>query len=378
MPTSDSDLAIPAQTEGAALEIVQIVPRLPPHTDGVGDYALRLSDQLWADYRIYSHFLVFKLGLQLDPLESGFSVTSLAEHSAEALLAALPASVQGIIVHYSNYPYLNGPLDAPFWLPKALKLAIQQRKLTLVVMFHELPTLKFKAIKIINPLQSQVSRQLAQLAHGVITDSARFQARLSRWTHHPIPCIPDFSTVGEPSDIPPLANRQKRLVVFGGNDRSRVYNHHLPQVLQTCLRLGIGEIIDIGRPLNLNPADFGEIRLTEMGFQPATVVSELILNSVAGMIDYTRFPGDLGKSTVFAAFTSHGTLPIVTAYNPSEGDGLFLNQHYVTPTEVQPPIHWQALQTIASRAYQWYHGHSLSQNAQVFATYLRQGCEGSD
>jgi hypothetical protein len=36
-------------------------------------------------------------------------------------MAACPSSAQGILLHYSNYPYLKGQLDAPFWLPAALK-----------------------------------------------------------------------------------------------------------------------------------------------------------------------------------------------------------------------------------------------------------------
>ncbi|WP_008315091.1 hypothetical protein [Leptolyngbya sp. PCC 6406] len=367
MALQPANLPVPVQPSTASLEIVQIVPRLPPHTDGVGDYALRLSEQLWADHRIYSHFLVFTTGLEFTPLESGFPIHSLAEHSITALLSTLPVSAQGIILHYSNYPYLKSPLDLPFWLPKALEQGIHQRQIPLVVMFHELPTLKIKTFKIINPLQIHISRWLTKIAHGVITDSAQFQAYLSRWTRNSIPCIPDFSTVGEPSIIPPLSDRQRRIVIFGGNDRGRVYKYHLPKLLSICKHLAIQEIVDIGRPLALNAQDFGDIRLIEMGFQPAEVVSQMLLTAIAGMIDYTRFPGDLGKSTVFAAFTAHGVLPISTVYNPSEGDGLHLNQHYLTPETLRASMSPEQLQGIATTAHTWYESHSLRENAKVFA-----------
>jgi hypothetical protein len=40
------------------MNILQIVPRLPPAIDGVGDYALNLARQLRQDFSIHTHFLV--------------------------------------------------------------------------------------------------------------------------------------------------------------------------------------------------------------------------------------------------------------------------------------------------------------------------------
>ncbi len=354
------------------LEVVQIVPRLPPYTDGVGDYALRLGEQLWQDHHIRSHFLAFCTGLEFTPLNHGFSISSLKAHTAEALLQAVPDSAQAIMLHYSNYPYLQGPLDAPFWFPKALKILIQQRHIPLMVMFHELPTLQFKSLRFLHPLQLQISRQLTQLANQTLTDSARFKEQLSRWTPHPIPCIPDFSNVGEPASTPPLCDRQRRLVIFGGHDRGRIYRNHLRHLLHTCQQLNLQEIVDIGSPLNLDIHDFEGVQMTQMGFQPATTVSEILLASFAGMIDYTRFPGDLGKSSVFAAFTAHGLLPLSTTYNPSEADGIHLNQHYLTPQTLAPHNTATQLQAIATSANTWYSNHSLQKNTEVFAQHLAQ------
>ena len=41
-----------------ALEIVQIVPRLPPSISGVGDYAYLLARELRATHDIHTHFIV--------------------------------------------------------------------------------------------------------------------------------------------------------------------------------------------------------------------------------------------------------------------------------------------------------------------------------
>ncbi|HEY9652412.1 MAG TPA: glycosyltransferase family 1 protein [Coleofasciculaceae cyanobacterium] len=350
--------------------IVQIVPRIPPHTDGVGDYSLKLAEQLLKDYRINTHFLVFKKDIEIESLVNGFSATLLSTHTPEFFLSVLPQTIDTILLHYSNYPYLSGKLDAPFWLVRGLELAMKLRQIKLVVMFHELPMLKYKKINVLNPIQSIVSRRLAKLASTVITDSARFQAILSQWIKRPIPCIPDFSTIGEPHKIKSLAERKRRIIVFGTTDRNRVYANYLSELLFTCSSLGIEEIYDIGKPLNLRLSDFKKMQVVEMGFQPSDVVSQLMLDSMAGFFDYSRFPGDLGKSTVFAAFCAHGLIPIISQYNPSEADGLEMNQHYLVPGESLQNFSLSQLQTIADKAHNWYKGHSLPENAKVFAASI--------
>lgn len=350
--------------------IVQIVPRLPPYTDGVGDYGLRLADRLLKDRGLFTHFLVYQQGLEINPVINGFKATGLPAHTTDGLLSVLPTDLEGILLHYSNYPYLQGKFDAPFWLVDALRAARQQRQIKLVVMFHELPRLKWKNINFLNPIQSIVSRRLARLASSIITDSGKFQAKLSEWVEYPVTCIPDFSTVGEPENIPTLAKRERRIVVFGSSDRYRVYQNALPQLLETCKILGITEICDIGKSLDLNPSDFPGVRLVQMGFQSAEAISQLMLNSWAGCFDYTRFPGDLGKSTVFAAYCAHGLIPLGTQYNPSEADGIKMNENYVVMGNHLSQVSLDKLQEVADNAYKWYQPHCQKENAKIFGSHL--------
>lgn len=353
------------------MKIVQIVPRLPPHTDGVGDYSIQLASQLLNAHGIATQFLVFQQGIEIEPLVAGFPATSISAYTPEAFLSVLPGNIDGIILHYSNYPYLQGKIDAPFWLPTALAMAVRQRNIKLIVMFHELPFFNFKKLKFLNPIQSFVSRRLAKIATTVVTDSARFQAVLERWLQHPVTCIPDFSTIGEPDDrIPPLSDRSRRIIVFGGSDRFRVYQNYLKALLYSCQALGIEEICDIGKSLNLQPSDFPGVRLVQMGFQPAEAVRQLLLNSLAGFIDYSRFPGDLGKSSVFAAFCAHGLVPICSCYNPSEADGLEMHKHYLVPDRSLQNLSLTQLQTVANNSNIWYKNHNIIQNTKVFASYL--------
>lgn len=349
-------------------KIVQIVPRLPPNTDGVGDYSLRLAEQLFKAYQIETHFIVFQKGIETQPNINGFSTIGLTEHNQSALFSGLPDNFEGIILHYSNFPYIQGKLDAPFWLVKSLKSILKLRPIKLVVMFHELPMLKWQKINVLNPIQSVVSRQLASIADTVLTNSRRFQKKLSQWLKSPIQCIPNFATIGEPNHVPSLAERKRRMIVFGSSDRHRVYQNYLNNLFKCCQILEIEEICDIGKPLNLRDTySFLGINLIEMGFQPSEVVGSLMLDSLAGCLDYTRFPGDLGKSSVFAAFCAYGLVPFCTQYNPSEVDGIEINKHYLTLNKLLPTLNLEQLQIIANNSNQWYNSHNLENNSKIFA-----------
>lgn len=352
-------------------KLLQIVPRLPPYSDGVGDYARLLAKQLSQSYQKETEFVAFRPGSKTPTETDGFYTHRLFNHTTDSFLTLIPKDIKGIILHYSNYPYLEGKLDAPFWLAYALETLARQRTLPLVVMFHELPTLKWKNFRALNPLQSLVSRQLAKIANAVITDSHHFKTHLEKWTDASVTCIPDFSTIGEPQadQIHPLNKRKPRLVVFGGSDRKRAYRD-LAALIQTCKALGIQEICDIGTSQNLDPNSFEPISFKEMGFQPAETVRRILLESMAGLIDYSRFPGDLGKSSVFAAFCAHGLMPICTQYNPSEPDGVFVDKQYVTAGNHLSNWSAQQCQGVANQARAWYCQHSLDINAKLFASYF--------
>lgn len=353
-------------------KILQIVPRLPPYSDGVGDYARLLAKQLSLSHHLETEFLAFRPGDKTPTKTDGFLTHRLFQHTADSFLSLVSHEVEAVLLHYSNFPYLQGKLDAPFWLVEALKTLAGRRNLPLVVMYHELPTLKWKRIRVLNPVQSIVSRRLSRLASAVVTDSHHFKMRLGKWTDAPVTCIPDFSTIGEPQaeQVRSLSQRRPRLVIFGGSDRVRAYQP-LDRLIETCEALGIEEICDVGMPQNIAAKRFGAIAFTEMGFQSAEAVRQLLLDSVAGFMDYSRFPGDLGKSSVFAAFCAHGVLPICTAYNPSEPDGIFAGKQYAIAGRALSTWSAQQRQNVASQASAWYGQHSLATNAELFASYLK-------
>ena len=174
--------------------ILQIVPRLFPDVDGVGDYALQLAHQLHDHSQILSDCLVFRPNPRLQPMLDQFAVHRLNHQTAQGLVDQVPENISTIFLQYSNYPYLQGKLDAPMWLVDALTV-LKRRGIRIIVMFHELPTLRYRQIRCPNFVQRRVSRGLAQVADVVVTNNTAFQQTLTRWTNAPVSCVPNFSTM---------------------------------------------------------------------------------------------------------------------------------------------------------------------------------------
>jgi hypothetical protein len=360
-------------------QILQIIPTPPNSSDGIGDYALLLATQLLKDAQINTQFLVFRSDINVEPVINGFPAMQLPAHNPEAFFSAVQVDIQAVVVHFSSYPYFDTSLKGafgigtPFWLIDALQEVISSRKLKLIVMFHELPKLHWKQIyffNYLNPIHSLVSRRLATIANTVLASSTKYQSILSKWLGKNVVKISIFSNMGEPKSVPLLRNRKRRLVIFGGSSRCRIYKNNLNGLIQACRALGIEQICDVGPPMNLPKSLILDIDFVEMGFRPQAEISELLLTSIAGCVDYSPFPGDLGKSGVFAAYCAHGLVPILTRYNPSEADGLYINQHYLALGAELDDLDLAELQMVADNAHQWYMTHALKVTAQVFSSHI--------
>ena len=348
--------------------ILQIVPRLTPDVDGVGDYALQLANQLLDRHSILSDFLVFRPNPKLQSHIGSFPVHRLETHTVQRLLNQVPKNISTIFLQYSNYPYLLGKLDAPMWLVDALK-ALKQKGIRIVVMFHELPTLRYKQIRCPNFVQRRVSRGLTQIADVVVTNNAAFQRTLAGWTQAPVHCVPNFSTIRELSEITPLAQRKRSLVVFGSSDRTRVYRNNTETLNHICHTLNLDTLYDVGRPVDWDDQGLN-VNVVRTGFLSAAEVSQLLAESMAGIFDYRRFPRNLAKSTVYAAYCSHGLLPICNGYGLKPQDEIIANHHYVVTSSLSDFAQPSSLQAIADNAYAHYQTRTLAQSAIKFAELL--------
>lgn len=360
------------------MTIIQIVPRLPPAIDGVGDYALNLARQLRKNYGINTNFVVGDYNWNGGTNIDGFPVSKMTAHSASELLSLLSEDISTVLLHYVGYGYAKR--GCPIWLVEGLerwKSSIANARL--VTMFHEISASGsiWTSAFWLSKLQTNLAARLVQLSDRTITSKelyAKILHQLRQGKQTRIPTLAVFSNVGEPERVPLLAQRHRQLVIFGGySNRLRVYRQSLAKLELVCHQLEIEEILDIGPSIGLSFKSVNRVPIVEMGQQPAAQISHILLNSIAGFLDYN--PDFLGKSTIFSAYCAHGLLPISAQSSTLPIDGIEPGKHYLLLERIAEYKSGSELQAIADNAYIWYQTHNLSVQAQIFAESLTSTIE---
>ena len=339
----------------------------PPSIDGIGDYAVMLANGL-QQHDIHTHFMAFKQG---NEAVGSFPISELQTDSPQGFVNAIPKSIQAILLHYSDYPY-DPEFGAPYWLMEALKATQQERSLPLLIVFHEFPSFYlFKKTFYRFPWQQHVAWNLAKLATAIITNNAVTKTVLATRLQQPLINLPVFSNIGELCEPTPLAQREKRLIVFGTPDRrARIYQRSRAMLINSCQRLGIEEICDVGPSLDLEQLEIAGIPFIQKGEQSAQAISRLLSDSLAGIV-YSTDNGRLAKSGVFATYCAHGLVPIVTQETSPLMDGLQAQTHFLF-AGLQTSLSTVQLQAIAHEAHQWYNQHNQANTVKCFASEFRK------
>src|SRR5262249_2580218 len=173
-----------------------------------------------------------------------------------------------------------------------------------------------------------------------------------------------------PASITPVHSRSRRLVVFGTRGRrAEVYKRAANQLNHICRALGLETIADVGRRVGLDIGSVLELPGVECGELSKQHLSDLLLDSVAGAIDYPEML--LGKSSIFAAYCAHGVMPIVTgSYRMPPRDGLSAGSEYWLAEKDTNSLNLETADAISSRAAHWYKGHALSAHANRLSELL--------
>jgi hypothetical protein len=356
------------------MHIIQIVPKLPPTIDGVGDYALNLAIQLRKDFAIETHFLVCNPKWIGAKSIEDFSIRKVTEFSTLDLLSLLSSDISIVLLHYVGYGYAKR--GCPVWLVEGLeRWKSNNTNARLVTMFHEVYASGpiWTSSFWLSRLQRNIAARLVQLSDRCLTSKqlyAEILYKLSRYQHKEIAAIPVFSNIYEPQQVLPLAERKRHLVIFGGRrNRLQVYQNASAMLNRTCELLRIEKILDIGFPMDLHLSSFKGRPIVEMGQQPAAKISDILLNSLVGFLNYN--PDYLAKSSIFAAYCAHGLLPVSTHRSTFPIDGIEPEKHYWLPDEQTAELKSEAeLQAIANNAYAWYQTHNLSVQAKIYAKHL--------
>lgn len=355
--------------------VTSIIPRLHPAIDGVGDYALNLASQLRQDFGIETHFVVGDLKWAGAAHIEGFPISRVPLQSANILLSLLPSDrPTTVLLHYVGYGY--GKRGCPSWLVDGLqRWRTTSTHRLLVTMFHELYASgpPWTSTFWLSPLQRNLAARLAQMSDRCLTNKQHYAEilyKLSQGKQTQIPTLPVFSNIGEPDQVPPLAKRHQRLVVFGGRSkRLRIYQKSLAELNHACQLLGVKEILDIGPSTGLTLSPVNGVPVVEMGPRSATEISGILLNSLAGFFNYN--PDYLAKSGIFAAYCAHGTIPVSSRCHALPVDGIKPGKHYWIPNDRTTALKdLLEVQAIADNAYIWYQTHNLSIQAKTFAAHI--------
>ncbi|HEV3460342.1 MAG TPA: glycosyltransferase family 1 protein [Thermoanaerobaculia bacterium] len=349
-----------------AAPLVQVVPWLPPATEGVGSYAAALGRAL-AGRGIASRFLVADRAYLAPP--GGLAAGVIAEPTAAGLCRQLAATGTGtVLVHYVNYGYQRR--GCPAWLVGgSVRWRAGAPGRRLVTCFHEVYASgpPWRSSFWVSPLQRRLAARLARGSDGAATSLSLYGQMLARWRpRRDVMVTPVFSTVGEPAVVTPSAARRPRtMLVFGGaGNRRRAYGELRPALAAACRALGVAEIVDLGPPLAEPPAHVDQFPVRSLGIRPEAEVTAVLLGAYAGFLGY---PSPLlAKSTVFAAYCAHGLVPVCA-----------WSRRTRLPIVERPPC-WEPDREpapaepgeLAARARTWYGDHDLTRQAARYAALL--------
>lgn len=121
------------------MQIVQIVPRLFPVVDGVGDHALCLAQEMRRSLGLKTHFIVGDVSWPERSEVDQFEVSRLPTNTSIALCSLLEKISETpalVILHYVGYGYARR--GCPIWLVEGLeRYRAIKPAMRLVTMFHE-------------------------------------------------------------------------------------------------------------------------------------------------------------------------------------------------------------------------------------------------
>jgi hypothetical protein len=300
----------------AAPSILQVVSGFKPSVDGVGDFARLLSESLWRDHGIHTHFLICKKPAQpLDFAEIAPSSASYSdERTPESYLEALrdlrkAGTFHAALLHYSPYGYTPKGTPGAF----ARSMVEFSKEMALHVFFHETwaegpPWRRSFWTK---REQMAAARLLMNNCRSSFTSTDLYRNRLLGVSSASadLTRVPIFSNMGEPAHVASIAERERRLVVFG-QLATRLHVYRWREVLEDlCRKLKIVSIADVGSGTDADiPDKLAGIEVTRYGRLPEPEVSNLLNTSLAGAVEYS--PEFWAKSGVIAAYAAHGIVPV--------------------------------------------------------------------
>jgi hypothetical protein len=352
------------------MNILQILPRVPPAVCGIGDYGWLLARELRDVHDIHSSFLSAGTHWTKPEENTEFPVFRLPAFTAEALadfIATRTGEFQAIILHMSPYGYHKR--GVPLWLAHGWRRLSQlPRCPRLLTMFHELyasgPVTS--SAFWLQPLQKQVLRQIARASDGLRTNREAYADWLRQvpgLKSSEVPAFPVFSNLGESSPDSGSPERWNAMTVFASTIRSGQES----LLADFCRGFGIERLGWIGA--QPPPALHSTMHVRHVSHLPSQDAASWFGEHGFAFTGYS--PEFLAKSGIFAAYAAH-RMAVVLPEAPAElPDRLGRGREFLIVNEAnvgeEPRIR---AERIAARLHQWYQPHNLRSTAASYAEQL--------
>ncbi len=358
------------------IKILQIVPSLPPDTNGLGDYALNIARPLFSKYEVKTEFLVGNpnwISSERPGHIDNFKVTAIESRQVSPTLKTIN-DYKIVLLHYVGYGYAKR--GCPIWLISALQKYKRQSGNKLITMFHELYAKgsPLSSSFWLSPIQKNLVIRLVKISDTLITNSQNYFHTLNKITKSNKKYAtksyikPVFSNIGEIQLVKPFQDKKNQLIVFGSASRREyLYSNFSTQISEVCKKLEVNEIVDIGNPFNSSLIVIPGTKVIQTGKLSNFDISEIMTNAKYGLI-YSN--GFLEKSTVFASYCAHGIVTINLSNNEITRETVHPNIHFVKYSFLNS-CSSSILSTIASNAYYWYYNHNLSKQIKFYADLIK-------
>lgn len=277
-----------------------------------------------------------------------------------------------LLLHFSGYGFQKR--GVPLWLLGETK-RLRTRFKVLGIVFHELYATGplWGSAFWLSGIQKHIARDLLQQADFWLTNrevSAQWLRTCTATSPSPHSVLPVFSNVGEPSALD--NERDATIVVFGSEAiRSPAYTWGNGEIFRFAQRHGL-RIHDIGKPMqNTSLAStLSEQGVVSHGLLPAEQVSQHLATARYGVLSY---PSDyVGKSSVFAAYASHGICPILLWSNLTAHDGMQPNVEYAAGFEALDASRGLDPWLIGRAARRWYEPHCIAAHATAIQALCKE------
>lgn len=350
--------------------LIQVLPKLEPGKCGVSDQAVLIANELRSAFGIETGFLVLNsTELANVPFPMECCQPSHLLDRCRKLCSERPSA---LLVHLSGYGYSAD--GAPRLLADALEQVQASSRIPIAIYVHELYAKGMPWTKTFwySRRQRKAVIRVIESADLLVTSTSsrvewieRVPKRLS---HASIRQLPVISGAGETERWPAYAGREPGMIIFG-RPGTRLYGYRrLCSAHGMLQRLGVTHILDVGQECD-SPKKVGGIPVKRMGPQPEKTLAEMFSRVGFGFVPYP--PGELAKSSVFASFSAHGTIPVVLDSFFGEIDGLIDGVHMASPRTARS-IRSAGLESCSRAVWAWYDAHRLRVHAELYSEWLRQ------